>query len=90
MEKLKEKLGDRIEFIGVDVWINEKMEKVESYVKERKLTYTIAVDTESHMIRSFGVLATPTHIIIDRSGMVRYIAASIPGDIEKHMDELLR
>jgi alkyl hydroperoxide reductase subunit AhpC len=65
-------------------------EKVESYVKERKLTYTIAVDTKSHMIRSFGVLATPTHIIIDRSGMVRYIAASIPGDIEKHMDELLR
>lgn len=90
MEKLKRRFGKKIEFIGVDVWINETMEKVRKYVKDKNLTFTNVVDREAQMLRSFGVLATPTHIIIDRKGMVRYIAAAAPDDLEKHLEELTR
>lgn len=34
-------------------------------------------------------MATPTHIIIDRKGIIRYRGLELPEDLEKHMEELL-
>jgi peroxiredoxin len=90
VEKLKERLGDKIEFIAVNVWINENMKKIQKYIKEKQLKVTHVIDREAVMMSSFGVLATPTQIVIDRKGMVRYIDPQVPDDIEEHMEELLR
>lgn len=90
MEKLKEKLGDKIEFISVNVWINENMKKIQKYIEEKQLKVTQVIDRDAVMMRSFRVLATPTQIVIDRKGMVRYIDPRVPDDIEEHLDELLR
>jgi peroxiredoxin len=90
VEKLYEKLGDRIEFIGINVGINERIEKIKKYVKEKNLNFTIIYDRDTNITRSFGVIGTPTNIIIDRKGVIRYMGVEVPEDIEGHMKELNR
>ncbi len=89
MEKLKETYGDRIEFIGVNVWINEKREKIDRYLGDLNFTVTSVIDFDSSMSRSYGIFATPTQIVVDRRGVVRYIDPRVPEDIDEHMEELL-
>lgn len=88
--KLNEKLGDKIEFVAVNVWINEDLKKIKKYIDEKQLKVTHVIDREAVLMRSFTVLATPTQVVIDRRGRVRYIDPRVPDDIEEHLDELLR
>lgn len=89
MESLYKRLGGKIEFIGINVGINEREKGVKGYVKEKSLTFTIIYDKDQKIIKSFGVLGTPTYIVIDRKGIVKYRDAKFPHDIEDHMKELL-
>lgn len=88
-KKLHKQLGDRIEFTGINVGINEKVEAVREYVKKNNLNFTVIFDKGAKVTKSFGVMGTPTHIVIDRKGIIRYRGAEAPEDIEKHMKELL-
>lgn len=85
---MHKQLGDRIEFIGISVGINERMEAVENYVKKNHLNFTIVYDKDRKGTKVFSVMGTPTHIVIDRQGVIRYMGADVPDDLEEHMDEL--
>ena len=85
---MHKQLGDRVEFMGVNVGINEREEAVRKYVKKNNLDFTIVYDIDTAVTKSFGVMGTPTHIVIDRKGVVRYLSADVPDDLEEHMDEL--
>lgn len=45
-------------------------------------------DSDGRIIRAFGVMGTPTHIVIDRKGVIRYRDAVMPEDLEGHLKEL--
>lgn len=89
MVNLQKELGDKVEFIGVNVAINERLEGVKEYVKANNINFTNIFDRDKKIINAFGVMGTPTHIIIDRKGVIRYKGAEAPDDIGKHMKELL-
>ena len=89
MERLYKRLGGKLEFIGINVGINEREKGVREYVKEKNLTFTIIYDENKKIIKSFSVLGTPTYIVIDKKGIVRYRDAKSPDDLEDHMKELL-
>lgn len=78
-----------MEFIGVNVGINEKVEEVKKYINANRLDFQNIFDKDRKIINSFGVMGTPTHIIIDRKGTIRYRDAAVPEDLEEHMKELL-
>ncbi|OGP95849.1 MAG: hypothetical protein A2157_06415 [Deltaproteobacteria bacterium RBG_16_47_11] len=90
MESLYKRLSGKIEFIGINVGINEREKGVRGYVKEKNLTFTIIYDEHQKVTKTFGVMGTPTHIITDRKGFVRYRDAKFPDDIDEHMKELLK
>lgn len=87
-KKLHKKLGNRVEFIGINVGINERIEGVRQYVKSHEINFPIIFDKERKIIKAFGVMGTPTHIVIDRKGVVRYRGTEAPVDMEKHIKEL--
>lgn len=89
MVKLHKKLSDRIDFIGVNVGINERTEGVRKYIKTEGMSFPNIFDKNRKVINSFGVMGTPTNIVIDRKGIVRYRGTDAPDDLEKHMKELL-
>ena len=87
---LHKKLSDRVEFIGVNVGINERIDGVRQYVKSHEINFPIIFDKDRRIIKVFGVMGTPTHIVIDREGTIKYRGVEAPDEIEKHMKELLR
>ncbi|MBI4848210.1 MAG: TlpA family protein disulfide reductase [Nitrospirae bacterium] len=86
---MHKQLGDRVEFIGVNVAINERPEAVRDYVGTNNLNFTNIYDKGAKITKSFGVMGTPTHIVIDRQGIIRYAGVDAPDDFEEHMKELL-
>ncbi|MBI4686314.1 MAG: TlpA family protein disulfide reductase [Nitrospirae bacterium] len=88
--KLHKKLSDKVEFIGVNVGINEKAEGVKKYINANGLRFQNIFDKDKKIIKAFGVMGTPTNIIIDRKGIIKYIDASPPHNLEKHLSELLK
>jgi len=87
--RLHKKLSDKIEFIGVNVGINERVEGIKRYINVNKLSFQNIFDKDKRIINAFGVMGTPTHIIIDRKGIIKYRGTEAPDDLEKHMKELL-
>lgn len=86
---MHEKLDDKVEIIGINVGINENPEGVRNYVSRNGLGFTVIYDEGAKLTKSFGVMGTPTHIVIDRQGTVRYLSADIPEDLAEHINELL-
>lgn len=90
VKELHKRLGDRIEFIGINVGINEMEEDVKGYIKKNGLDFKMVFDKDTKISRSFGVMGTPTQLIIDRSGTAQYRGSDIPEDLEGHMKELMK
>lgn len=86
--ELYKKLGNKVEFIGINVGINERLEGVRQYVMSHGMKFPNVFDKDGRIIRAFGVMGTPTHIIISRKGVVRYRDAVMPEDLEGHLKEL--
>jgi peroxiredoxin len=55
--------------IGVN--LSEPLERVQAYAAEMKLTFPLVIDPDGALARTYGVRFTPTHFLIDRSGVVR-------------------
>lgn len=83
------KLRDKVEFIGINVGINEKIDGVRQHVKSHEINFQIIFDKDRKIINAFNVMGTPTHIVIDRKGIIRYKDAEVPDDLEKHMRDFL-
>jgi thiol-disulfide isomerase/thioredoxin len=89
------------QFAGPDVVVvglhafGADREMLAGFVREHKLTYPIAIDTEDGQHRtfgqtmsSFGVLGIPTVAVLDRQGVVRYLDDGLEG-ATKVIGELL-
>ncbi|HBR21138.1 MAG TPA: hypothetical protein DD713_00995 [Nitrospiraceae bacterium] len=45
------------------------------------MTFPISLTETKKIIKAFGVMGTPTHIIIDRKGVIRYSSAELADDL---------
>ncbi len=78
-----------MEVLAVDVGINDSEAKVKKYIEKYKLSYPVAFDQGSQITKQFNIQGTPTIIIVDKSGVVRYRGAHIPDDLEAHYSQLI-
>ena len=79
-----------LELIAVNVGINDSKAKTKRYIKKYKITYPVAFDDGSKITKRFEVQGTPTIIIIDKRGVVKYRSAAVPDDLEKHYESLIK
>ena len=89
VKELQKRLGNSIEFIGINVGINEREEDVRGYVRKNNLDLTMVFDKDTRITKSYGVMGTPTQMVIDRTGTIRYRGSDMPEDIEGHINELI-
>lgn len=54
--------------------------KAQGFRDGHKLTYPILIDTESKTTAAYRVQAIPMNVVIDRDGIVRYVAAGFDAD----------
>jgi len=78
-----------MDFLAVDVGVNDSLAKVKRYIKKYKISYPVAFDEGSQVTRLFNIQGTPTIIIVDRHGIVRYRSAAVPEDLKKHFEDLM-
>ncbi len=78
-----------LEVLAVNVGINDSVAKVERYIKKYGISYPVTFDQGSQLTKRFEVQGTPTIIIVDKSGVVRYRSAAVPEDLGEHFERLM-
>lgn len=76
--------------IAINVGVNDSVKKVQKYLEHYGITYPVIFDTNSKITKLYGVQGTPTVVIIDKRGVVRYRSAAIPGDLNDHFSGLMK
>lgn len=84
LEKFYQEFKDKkVEVIGVNV--GESKEKVESFVRQRELSYTIVLDTDSSVAKLYNVRGIPTFVAINKKAKVLYYGHSL-GEMKEKVD----
>jgi thiol-disulfide isomerase/thioredoxin len=64
--------GKRVEFIGVNIAVNQTPERVRRYLEAESPPFRTLYDDEGNSTRAYQVPATSYVVILDRSGQVVY------------------
>jgi thiol-disulfide isomerase/thioredoxin len=64
--------GSKVEFIGVNVTVNQTPARVKRYLQEHKPPFRTLYDDQGVSTRAYQVPATSYVVIIDRAGKVAY------------------
>jgi thiol-disulfide isomerase/thioredoxin len=73
--KLKEasaRVGDRAEFVGINVTVNQTPDKVRRYLAEHQPPFRVLYDTEGVSVRAYAAPATSYVVVVDRAGKIVY------------------
>ena len=89
INEMAEEFGPKgMTFLGINVGVNDSEKKVRRYAAKYKIHYPLYFDKGSILTRKFKVSGTPTVIIVDKSGIVRYRDVAPPPDLLMHFDAL--
>jgi thiol-disulfide isomerase/thioredoxin len=64
--------GPKVEFIGVNVTVNQSPERVRRYLETHRPPYRTLYDDQGNGTRAYKVPATSYVVIVDRAGKVAY------------------
>ena len=73
--------GDRVEFFGVNVAVNQTPDRVKRWVEKNKPPYRTLYDDEGTSIRAYAVPTTSYVVVVDRTGKVAYTGTGGTQDI---------
>jgi thiol-disulfide isomerase/thioredoxin len=74
--------GGKVEFIGVNVTVNQSPERVRRFIEANKPPYRTLYDDAGTSTRAYQVPATSYVVIVDRSGRVAYTGLGGDQDLE--------
>ena len=72
MQQVWQQHKDKIEILGVD--FQETSDKVKDYVTQGGYSWNFVIDHDTSMSRQYDASAIPTHVFVDRNGIVQYVA----------------
>jgi peroxiredoxin len=70
--KLVEEFGKDVAFIGVRCNGSENNEAMRKYIESKNFTFPVVLDRKGQLSAYFDVKVTPTFILIDKAGKMRY------------------
>lgn len=87
-EAAYQKYGDLVAFFAVDLGLNDSIEAVEEFRKKHPMTMPIVFDFDGRLAEQLNVQVTPQHILIDRSGVVRYVGHATNAELDRAIEEI--
>ena len=81
--------GDKLAVYAVDVAIDDPIENVRQFVATKHLTVPVAIDRDGSVSTQFDLNVTPQHVLIDRTGVVRYVGWSVTPELERAIADLV-
>jgi len=76
------KYGAEVEFIGVNVTVNQKQERVQRWIDEHKPVFRTLWDNRGVAVRAYDVPSTSFIAIIDAKGKVSYTGVGADQDLD--------
>lgn len=76
------KYGDKVEFLGVAVSINQSVSRVKAYVEKHRLPWTQLFDRKGEAGAAYDVPATSYVVVLDAAGKVIYTGLGGDQDLE--------
>jgi thiol-disulfide isomerase/thioredoxin len=77
--------GDRVEFFGVNVTINQSVARVRRWVEVNKPPFRTLYDDEGTSTRAYGAPTTSYVVIVDRTGKVAYTGTGGTQDLSAEL-----
>ena len=75
--KLNAEYKDKgLKILAID--IGESQKKVESFVKEQGISYTVLLDTDNKVASQYGIMGIPNNILLDKDGVIKYRGTQPP------------
>jgi thiol-disulfide isomerase/thioredoxin len=68
----RQAFGDKVEFLGVNVTVNQTPERVRQYVVTHRPPFRTLYDSTGASTRAYGAPTTSFVVIVDRAGTVAY------------------
>lgn len=87
-KEMYKKYGRTIEFMAINPGINDSIKKMKIYIKKYKVPYPTAFDITHKITKMFRIFGTPTQVIIDINGTIRYRDSTSPDNLGEHMNIL--
>jgi hypothetical protein len=78
---VKAEFGDRVEFFGVNVAVNQSLDRVKRWVEDNKPPFTTLYDDEGTSTRAYAAPTTSYVVVVDRTGKVVYTGTGGTQDI---------
>jgi len=75
VREAQQRFGDRVDFYGVNVTVNESKARVQRYVSEKRPPWVTVYDERGVAVRAFKAPATSYVVIVDREGVIRYVGS---------------
>jgi peroxiredoxin len=72
MKEMHRKYGERVNFLGVAVSVNQSTGRVKAYVERHKLPWTQLFDRRGNASGAYDAPATSYVVVLDRAGKVVY------------------
>ena len=82
IEDLYKTYGDRMQFLAINVGVNDNLDSVKAYVEQRDLKLPVVFDEDSEISVSFWVNMTPLDILVDKNGTIVYKDVKLPTRME--------
>lgn len=82
MLAMHRKYGDKVEFLGVAVSINQSVSRVKAYVEKHQLPWTQLFDRKGEAGGAYDAPATSYVVILDAAGKVIYTGLGGDQDLE--------
>ena len=82
IKALHEEFGDEIEILAINVGYNDSLANIKQYQQQYQVQFPIAFDEHSEISQNYGVIGTPTQVVIDIDGDLRYHGNQFPAGLE--------
>ena len=84
-----DKYGDRVDFIGVNVTVNENRSRVRRYLDQHHPPFRTVYDTAGVSQRAFGASTTSYIVIVDATGRIRYTGSGANQDLSAELAKVV-
>ncbi len=81
--------GDQLAVFAVDVAIDDPIENVRDMVAAKHLSVPVAYDRDGSVSEQFFLNVTPQHVLIDKSGIVRFVGHAVTPELERAIAALV-
>jgi thiol-disulfide isomerase/thioredoxin len=90
VREAQSRYGDKVEFIGINVTVNQTPERVREYLEVQRPGFRALYDDQGASIRAYEVPATSYVVIVDQAGKVAYTGIGGKQDFEKVLRKIVQ